>query len=168
MSTDDLLPLLTYTNSTPPVETGKPSPRQDYLGYTSLPSYPTNSTVTLDYPSTTTQQPPNKTETWAGYAANPPPGYGQVPVDPAEKRQSRQDARLTKLEDKVDEIKEELAEMNQHLTEQEMNCSRCGCDSGGESDDATEDDLSENAANGDVEGGNDYETHEFCNMYDLY
>ncbi|KAF0319006.1 hypothetical protein GQ607_013815 [Colletotrichum asianum] len=187
MSTDDFLQLLTYTNSTPPVETSKPSPRQDYLGYASLPSYPTNSTATLDYPSTSTQQPPNKTETWAGYATNPPPGYGQVPVDSAEKRnilasldrieaviewihdsQSRQDARLTKLEDKLDEIKEELAEVNQHLTEQEMNCSRCGYDSGDESDDATEDDLSENAANGEVDGSNDYESHEFCNMYDLY
>lgn len=91
MSTDDFLQLLTYTNSTPPVETSKPSPRQDYLGYASLPSYPTNSTATLDYPSTSTQQPPNKTETWAGYAANPPPGYGQVPVDPAEKRYVKRD-----------------------------------------------------------------------------
>ncbi|KAK1656871.1 hypothetical protein BDP55DRAFT_687694, partial [Colletotrichum godetiae] len=81
--------------------------------------------------------------------------------------QNRQDARLAKLEDKVDEIKEELAEINQHLTEQAMNCSRCDYGSGDEySDDATEDDSSESAADG--KGGDDYETHEYCNMYDLY
>ncbi|KAK1974999.1 hypothetical protein LZ30DRAFT_693940 [Colletotrichum cereale] len=34
--------------------------------------------------------------------------------------------------------------------------------------DATEDDLVEDALKGDGKGGNDYETHEFCNMFDMY
>ncbi|KAI3552357.1 hypothetical protein CSPX01_00106 [Colletotrichum filicis] len=185
MSNDEILQLLAYTNASPPLEASKLSPSQDYLGYTSLASFPSNNT--MDYPSTASQQPSNKANTWNGYAANPS-GYASATVDPTEKRniiasldrieavmewihesQNRQDARLAKLEDKVDQIKEELAEINQHLTDQAMNCSRCDYGSGDEySDDTTEDDSSENAADGDGEGGDDYETHEYCNMYDLY
>ncbi|GKT48507.1 uncharacterized protein ColSpa_08688 [Colletotrichum spaethianum] len=188
MSNDDFLQLLNYTNSTPPNDTGKDTPRQDYLGYAGFPSFSMNNTPPYEFPPTPTSSTPRKTPTEKQQVAqireftenaylnsrNILASLDRIEaiIEWIHDSQNRQDARLAKLEEKIEEVKEEVAEVVQTLRDQELNCSHCNGEeeySGDDqSDDASDDDVSETDYNSEGVERNDSEVQEFYNMYGPY
>ncbi|KZL68289.1 hypothetical protein CT0861_09102 [Colletotrichum tofieldiae] len=166
MSNDDFLQLLNYTNSTPPNDTGKDTPRQDYLGYAGFPSFSINSAPSYEFPPNTNIQHAPQKNILASLDRI------EAIIEWIHDSQNRQDARLAKLEEKIEEVKAEVAEVVQTLRDQELNCSHCHGEeeySGDDqSDDASDDDVSETDYNSEGVERNDSEVQEFYNMYGPY